>query len=85
MGDDWEHEITLLGEVEGDEKLVCTAGARACPPENCGGPPGYYALLVALADPDHQEHETMMDWVGGKYDPNAFDLDKVNRASKRLK
>jgi hypothetical protein len=74
-----------LSEVEGIEHIECVAGARACPPEDCGGPPGYYALLVALSDPDHQEHETMVQWVGGKFDPNAFDLSNVNKALKRLR
>ena len=50
LGDSWRHEITLLGTVEGQnkEKSGCTAGARACPPEDCGGPMGYYELLVVL-------------------------------------
>ena len=85
MGDGWEHEITLLGEFEGPDQVVCTAGARACPPEDCGGVPGYYDLLVALSDPDHEEHESMMEWVGGKFDPNAFDYVKVNKALRRLR
>ena len=50
LGDSWRHEVTLLGTVEGEEKPGCTAGARACHPEDCGGTMGYYALLVALSD-----------------------------------
>jgi hypothetical protein len=87
LGDGWRHEITLLCTVEGEaeEKPVCTAGARACPPEDCGGPPGYYGLLVALSDPTHEEHDAMLDWVGGKFDPDAFDVAVVDRALKRLR
>ena len=87
LGDSWRHNITLLGTVEGEaeEKLACTAGARACPPEDCGGTMGYYNLLVALSDPDHEEHDTMLEWVGGKFDPKAFDVAAVDRALKRLK
>jgi hypothetical protein len=87
LGDGWRHEITLLGSVEGEAegKPGCTAGARACPPEDCGGSPGYYELLIALSDPDHEEHDTMLEWVGGNYDPNAFDLAAVDRALKRLR
>ena len=87
MGDSWRHEITLLGTVEGqkEEKPGCTAGARACPPEDCGGTMGYYELLVALSDPDHEEHYTMLEWVGGKFDPGAFDVAAVDRALKRLR
>ena len=87
MGDSWRHEITLLGTMEGEAegKLACTAGARACPPEDCGGVIGYYNLLVALSDPDHEEHHAMLEWVGGKFDPGVFDIAAVNRALKRLR
>ncbi len=87
LGDSWRHEITLLATVEGEaeEKLACTAGARACPPEDCGGTMGYYELLVALSDPDHEEHDAMLEWVGGEFDPNAFDAATIDRALKRLR
>ncbi len=87
LGDSWRHEITLLGTVEGEaeEKLACTTGARACPPEDCGGTMGYYELLVALSDPDHEEHDAMLEWIGGKFDPNAFDAATIDRALKRLR
>ncbi len=87
LGDSWWHEITLLGTVdtEGVEKPRCMAGARACPPEDCGGVMGYYHLLVALSDADHEEHDTMVEWVGGKFDHDAFDVAAVNRELKRLR
>lgn len=89
MGDGWRHEITLLstveGEGEGEDKPACIAGARACPPEDCGGPPGYENLLEALSDPDHAEHDILMEWVGGKFDAEAFDVVKVNQTLKRLR
>jgi hypothetical protein len=85
LGDSWIHEITLVGIVGGEEKLGCTAGARACPPEDCGSTPGYYDLLLALSDPDHEEHDAMVEWVGGKYDPNAFDVVAVDQSLKRLR
>jgi hypothetical protein len=89
MGDGWRHDITLLGTVEGDGKGKdqprCIAGARACPPEDCGGPPGYEELLEALADPNHEDHEDMLEWVGGKFDPEVFDVAAVDRALKRLR
>ena len=85
LGDSWRHEIRLLGTVEGEEKPGCTAGARACPPEDCGGTPGYYQLLVAISDPEHEEHDAMLEWVGGKFDPNSFDVAAVDRALKRLR
>ncbi len=87
MGDSWRHDITLIGKVEGapGEKIACIAGARACPPEDCGGIGGYYNLLVALSDPDHEDHDMLLEWVGGKYNPNAFDVARVDQSLKRLR
>ena len=87
LGDGWKHDVTIMGtvEVEGKEQVACTAGARACPPEDCGGVGGYYQLLVAISDPDHEEHDTMLEWVGGKFDPNAFDISAADRDLKHMK
>ena len=44
MGDYWEHEVRIEKFLEPHAKKtypVCTGGSRACPPEDCGGPPGY--------------------------------------------
>ena len=54
-------------------------GKLACPPEDCGGIPGYYNLLEALADPQHPEHEEMREWIGDDFDPQVFSVDSVNR------
>jgi len=43
---------------------VCLAGRRSSPPEDCGGANGYYMFLCAISDPDHPEHESMLDWLG---------------------
>ena len=56
---------------------VCMAGKRRCPPEDCGGVYGYEDLLRVLADPEDEEHESTLTWVGGSYDPEAFDPKKV--------
>jgi len=86
FGDGWEHEL-LVERVEPADPAVaypiCTAGARACPPEDCGGAVGYQELLEALADPRHPAHETMKTWVGGDFDPEGFDRNMVNRRLQR--
>lgn len=87
FGDGWEHDMLVEKIFPADPEArepVCLAGARACPPEDCGGPPGYENLLEALRDPDHPEHDELVRWVGGAFDPEAFDLDAVNRALGRL-
>jgi hypothetical protein len=82
FGDGWEHEILvekILQSEPGVRYPVCLAGKRACPPEDCGGVWGYESLLEALRDPEHPEHSDMLEWVGGDFDPEAFDLDSINQ------
>jgi len=81
FGDGWEHliEVQKIGEPKlGEEYPVCLAGKGACPPEDCGGVPGYYRLLDILADPEHEEHEDMVEWLYDDFDPDAFDIEEVN-------
>jgi len=81
MGDDWLHEIEVEKVSAGEPGVRyprCTGGARACPPEDCGGFPGYSRLLEAIGNPKHPEHEEMLDWVGEEWDPEAFNIDAVN-------
>ena len=79
FGDGWQHVIEVQKIIEpGVEQPVCLAGKKACPPEDCGGLWGYYGLLEAVADPKHEQHEDMLEWLGGEFDPDAFDLEEVN-------
>ena len=61
----------------------CIGGEGACPPEDCGGPPGYEHLRKILANPDDEEHGEMVTWMGlehaCEFDPAAFDIEAVNR------
>jgi hypothetical protein len=81
MGDSWEHtlqiEKTLPAET-GVKYPRCTDGKRACPPEDCGGPWGYDDFLEAIQNPEHERHEELLEWIGGDFDPEAFDPDSVN-------
>ena len=79
FGDGWEHTIKCqqLRVVE-DPSPVILKGKNACPPEDCGGEPGYEQLLGAVADPKHPEHDSMLEWLGGEFDPTLFDLEEAN-------
>jgi hypothetical protein len=80
FGDGWEHCILLEGILLADVAAAyprCTAGERACPPEDVGGPYGYEQFLEAVMNPRHDEHRQMLAWVGGKFDPEAFDPARV--------
>jgi len=61
----------------------CSAGNRACPPEDCGGPPGYYDMLRALRARNGPRYREIREWLGGRYDPAAFDLALVNQELAR--
>lgn len=85
FGDGWEHEILLedtTPAAAGSPYPACVAGKGACPPEDCGGAWGYASLKEVLADPRHEEHEDMLDWLGldsgGDFDATEFSLDEVN-------
>jgi len=56
-----------------------------CPPEDCGGVWGYANFLEAIGDPNHQEHEEFLEWIGGEFDPEEFDLDLVNEILEGLR
>jgi hypothetical protein len=88
FGDDWEHDITVedvRAAEPGTAYPRCTAGRRACPPEDCGGVWGYQVLLEILADPGHPEHGERLEWLGldaaSDFDPAEF---TVSHASQRL-
>ena len=90
FGDGWEHEVLLEGVLlreKGTKYPRCLDGARACPPEDCGGTPGYEELLTVLARGKGEAYEEMIYWLGwhpGKYhpyDPEAFDPASVRFSS----
>jgi len=81
FGDDWEHDVLLekiLDAEVGIKYPRCTAGKRACPPEDCGGPWGYAGILEALKDPENSENEELLEWVGEDFDPEEFEVEGVN-------
>ena len=85
FGDSWKHTIQVEDILEPAVEQpypVCLAGGRTCPPEDVGGTWGYAEFLEAIADPNHPEHESNLTWVGGQYDPEAFDRDRIDRDLK---
>ena len=80
FGDSWRHEIRFIERMKkGDRLFQVIDGARACPPEDCGGVMGYYELLEAFSDEESPEYEELMDWLGEDFDPDTFDLEEANR------
>jgi hypothetical protein len=75
-------EGCLKAEV-GQKYPLCVAGERNCPPEDVGGTPGYAEFLDAIADPKHEQHRELLTWVGGTFDPDAFDPAAVTQRMQR--
>jgi hypothetical protein len=87
FGDGWDHKIVLeqIHSLDFSESPVVIKGKKACPPEDCGGIGGYFDFLDAIQDPKHEEHESMLEWVGGKFDPDEFDMNFINKKLNDLK
>jgi len=87
FGDGWRHEVLFEGFPPLDPKTkppVCLEGERACPPEDCGGPPGYANYIDAIADPEHEQHQEMLEWRGS-FDPSVFDTKKATKRIRKVK
>jgi Plasmid pRiA4b ORF-3-like protein len=87
-GDNWQHRVKIEKVLPPDPELrspLCLAGHNACPPEDVGGGPGYLEFLDAINDPSHEEHQQMLEWCGGSFDPAAFDLDTVNQRLSEIR
>jgi hypothetical protein len=95
FGDFWQHIILVEKILPPLDKIlppnakqkfpVCIKGKRACPPEDVGGVWGYDSFLEAIKDADHPEHAMYLEWIGGDFDPEAFDLDGVNKHLQMLR
>jgi hypothetical protein len=87
FGDGWEHiiETKKIGPPEEQIKYpICLKGKFACPPEDCGGIWGYYEMLEILGDPKHERYEELLDWIGGPFDSEYFNIERINSALANL-
>ncbi len=79
FGDCWEHKLVVTGPrpaLPGVAYPNYVGGERNGPPEDCGGIPGFYDKLDALADPEHPDREEIVEWIGD-YDPEAVDVKRI--------
>jgi hypothetical protein len=80
FGDSWQHDLELEKILAYTRKPcpICTHGRRACPPEDSGGAWGYQELVAAMKRRRGSEYRHYVEWLGGPFDPQAFDIDDVN-------
>lgn len=82
FGDYWRHTITVEDILSPSPRKVypgCISGQLRCPPEDCGGIGGFYDMLEILKDKKHPQYKQIKTWVGKGYDPEEFDLAKINK------
>ncbi|KOR17899.1 MULTISPECIES: plasmid pRiA4b ORF-3 family protein [Burkholderia cepacia complex] len=89
FGDGWNHTVvvekmeTIESQPWGEAQVI--DGARACPPEDVGGPSSYEAFLNTLSnDPDSEKAERYRNWIGPGFDAELFDLRAANAALLRM-
>ena len=90
FGDNWVHTIEFekqLTMTPAPKTASCIEGARACPPEDVGGPHGYARFLGVLLTPEAdqlEEQRQLKVWSGGTFHPGTFDLAKADKAVSKL-
>ena len=86
FGDNWEHRLIVSDVRRGERGLAYprfVAGVRDCPPEDCGGIPGFYEMLEARADPTHPDHAEISEWLDD-YNPDELDVFPIQVALGRI-
>ncbi|MDX2185925.1 MAG: plasmid pRiA4b ORF-3 family protein [Opitutaceae bacterium] len=88
FGEGWQVEV----HVEGTQPLgkhvhypTCVAGERAGPPEDCGGLEAFHDMLECIKEPDTELGREWIEWLGPDYNPDLCDVEKINKALKKLK
>ena len=88
FGDYWQHAVAVENVLQPEPQRiypVCIDGALRCPPEDCGSISGFYEMLRILKDKKHPEHRDTKVWVGRGYNPEIFNIGKVNRELPRYR
>jgi hypothetical protein len=86
FNDEWEVDVVRERDPHGAgvARPFLVDGARAAPPEGCGGPHDYEELLAALADPAHTEHQELRAWLPANFDPDRLDGAEIRRRLRAL-
>lgn len=91
FGDDWWHKISFRKVTKKDLEIyqdlpICLEAKGACPPEDIGGPWGFYNFFMTVNEPKSKEGEEFRDWIGKgdgeKWDFETVDLEEINQNLK---
>jgi len=87
FGDYWEHRIIVeqTNSAGTDAKYPrFLGGERRCPPEDCGGPPGYFDFIENIARKQSKKAKEALEWYGGPYNPDDIDAEQINITLARI-
>lgn len=87
FGDDWEHRIiveAVKSAEAGESYPRFLGGERRCPPEDCGGPPGYFEFIENIASKRSKKAKESLEWYGGPYNPDDIDEQQIKITLGRI-
>ena len=87
FGDNWEHRIVVETISIADANASYPqflGGERRCPPEDCGGPPGYFEFIENIANKGSKKGTEALQWYGGPYNPDDIDEKQIEIALRRI-
>ncbi len=86
FGDGWQHLVSvekIEPQLKTEYYPTCIKGKVNCPPEDCGGIWGYYEVPETIKNKNHPDDEDMLEWLGGNYNPEAFEIEDINQRLKK--
>jgi len=87
FGEGWQVEVRVEKVTVVEKGVVypsCLAGERAGPPEDCGGLEAFHDMLACIKEPDTDIGREWIEWLGPEYDATRCDVEKINKALRRL-
>jgi hypothetical protein len=87
MGDHWQHRIIVERRKAADAGASYPqflGGERRCPPEDCGGFPGYYEFLENISSKNRKTRDAALGWYGRSYDPTEINEQQIVTALSRI-
>ena len=87
FGDCWEHRLvveTIKPAEAGVSYPQFLGGERRCPPEDCGGPAGYFEFIQDIANKRSKKAKEALGWYGGPYDPGDIEEKRISAALRKI-
>ncbi|HEX2852942.1 MAG TPA: plasmid pRiA4b ORF-3 family protein [Opitutaceae bacterium] len=87
FGESWQLDIKVEKVTALEKRTaypLCIAGERAGPPEDCGGLEAFHDMLACIKEPESDLGREWREWLGPDYDPAVCDVEKINKALKKL-